>query len=195
MGRDIRGEAAGGEEGVSDDGGGPVVDGVKAEDDEAVEEGEYPDVEGGKGGEEAGVMRGGVAEVVFVEEGLEAGKEEAAAEAVSAASRVASAVTEASGAAASTLATVVRPVEKVIERIVQLRINILPFAHPQVGKKPLLAEFASLALRAEPVPFVMDRVPNIKQGEKIRLRIGKLLVRRSRGVLLVQRPFTRILDA
>jgi len=52
---------------------------------------------------------------------------------------------------------------QIFQRIVQMGINILPFAHPQIGKKSLFAEFASLPLRAEPIPFVMNRVPNVEQ--------------------------------
>src|ERR1019366_5158980 len=36
---------------------------------------------------------------------------------------------------------------QIIESVVQLRINILPLAHSQVGKKALLAELPPLALR------------------------------------------------
>ena len=84
---------------------------------------------------------------------------------------------------------------QIIERVVQLRVNVLPFAHPQVGKKALFAEFPPLTLRPQPIPLVMNGVPNIEQREKIGLRIGELFVRRGRRVLLIQRTFARILNA
>ena len=51
---------------------------------------------------------------------------------------------------------------KIIQGVVQLRINILPFTHAQVGQKTLLAELPPLTLRPEPVPLVVNRVPNIE---------------------------------
>ncbi len=84
---------------------------------------------------------------------------------------------------------------QIIQRVVQLGINILPFAHPQVGKKALLAELPPLALRPQPVPFVMNRVPDVEQREKVGLRVGELLVGRGRRFLLLERSLARILNA
>ncbi len=84
---------------------------------------------------------------------------------------------------------------QIFQRAVQLRVQILPFAHPQVGEKVRLAEFPPLALRAEPLPLVVNRVPDFQQREKIRLRIGKAFVRGGGGVFVVERPFARILNA
>ena len=84
---------------------------------------------------------------------------------------------------------------QVIERVVQLGINILPFAHAQVGKKALLAELPPLALRPQPVPLVVHGVPDVEQREKVGLRVGELLVGRGRRVLLLQRTLARVLDA
>ena len=52
---------------------------------------------------------------------------------------------------------------QIIERVVQLGINVLPLAHAQVGKKALLAELPPLALGPQPVPLVVNRVPDIEQ--------------------------------
>ena len=41
----------------------------------------------------------------------------------------------------------------------------------------------------------MNGVPDIEQGEKIRLRIGELFVGGGGGVLLIQRTLARILNA
>ena len=55
---------------------------------------------------------------------------------------------------------------EIVEGVVQLRINILPFAHPQVGKKALFAELPPLTLRREPIPFIVNGGPDIEQREK-----------------------------
>ena len=83
---------------------------------------------------------------------------------------------------------------QIFQRVMQLGINILPFAHPHVGKKALFAEFPPLALRSQPVPFLVNRVPNVEQREKVGLRIGELLVRRGRRFLLFQRTLAGILN-
>jgi formamidopyrimidine-DNA glycosylase len=59
---------------------------------------------------------------------------------------------------------VCRRCDGIIERIVQLRINILPFTHAQVGKKVGFAEFPALILGAELLPFFVYGVPNIEQA-------------------------------
>jgi hypothetical protein len=84
---------------------------------------------------------------------------------------------------------------QILQRVVQLGINVLPFAHPQVGKKALLAELPPLALRPQPVPLVVNGVPDVEQREKVGLRIGELFVGRGRRVLLLQRTLARILNA
>ena len=50
-------------------------------------------------------------------------------------------------------------------------------------------------LRAEPLPLVVNGVPDVEQREKIGLRIGEALVGRGRGVLLLQRTLARVLNA
>src|ERR1017187_909026 len=84
---------------------------------------------------------------------------------------------------------------QILQRAVQLRVQILPLAHPQIGKEIRLAEFSPLALRAEALPLVVNRVPDFQQREKIRLRISKALVRGGGGVLFVERTFARVLNA
>src|ERR1039458_7606789 len=80
---------------------------------------------------------------------------------------------------------------QILQRAVQLRVQILPLAHPQIGKEIRLAEFSPLALRAEALPLVVNRVPDFQQREKIRLRISKALVRGGGGVFL-DRKSTRL---
>ena len=58
-----------------------------------------------------------------------------------------------------------------------------------------MTKFPPLALRAQPIPFVMHGVPDIEQRKKIRLRIGELFVGRGGRVFLVQRTLARILNA
>ena len=77
----------------------------------------------------------------------------------------------------------------------QLCVEILPLHHAQVGEKVLAAELPALALRAQLFPLVMDGVPDIEQGEKIRLRIVEAPVRGQSGFLLIERSFARVLDA
>ena len=84
---------------------------------------------------------------------------------------------------------------QILERVVQLRVQVLPLAHAQVGKKVLLAELPPLALRAQPFPLVVDGVPDVEQREEVGLRIGEALVRGGGGVLLLERAFARVLDA
>ena len=74
-------------------------------------------------------------------------------------------------------------------------MQVLPFAHAQVGKKVRFAEFPALALRAEALPLVVHGVPDFQQREKIRLRIGETFVRGGRGIFLVEWSLARILDA
>ena len=59
----------------------------------------------------------------------------------------------------------------------------------------VLAEFAALVLRAQRFPLFVHGVPDIQQRQEIRLRIGKALVRGRGGLLLLQRPLARVLDA
>ena len=84
---------------------------------------------------------------------------------------------------------------QIIERVVQLRVKVLPFAHPQIGEKALLAEFPPLALRPQPFPLVVDGVPDVEQREKVGLRIGEPFVGGGGGFLLVERTLARVLDA
>ena len=81
------------------------------------------------------------------------------------------------------------------EGVVQLCVEILPLHHAQVGEKVLAAELPALALRAQLFPLVMHGVPDVEQGEKIRLRIVEAPVRGQSGFLLIERSFARVLDA
>jgi len=56
---------------------------------------------------------------------------------------------------------------QVLKSPVQLGVQVLPLAHPLTGQEACLAEFAPLVLRAEPLPFVMHRVPDFQEGEEI----------------------------
>ena len=49
---------------------------------------------------------------------------------------------------------------QILQRTVKLRVQILPFAHSQIGKKVSFAEFPALTLRAESLPLVVNRVPD-----------------------------------
>ena len=84
---------------------------------------------------------------------------------------------------------------QVFQRAVQLRVQILPLAHPQIRKKIRLAEFPPLTLRAQPFPLVVHRFPDFQQREKIRRRIGKAFVRGGGGVFFIERTLARILNA
>ncbi len=84
---------------------------------------------------------------------------------------------------------------QLLEGVVKLRVEVLPLAHAQVGKEVGFAELAALVLGAQGFPLVVDGVPDIEQGEEIRLRIHEALVRGIGGVFLVERAFARVLDA
>ncbi len=81
------------------------------------------------------------------------------------------------------------------EGVVELGVNVLPFAHSEVGKETCFAEFAALALGAEAVPFLMHGMPDVEEGKEIGLGAGELLVRGGGGVALVEGAFTRVLNA
>ena len=49
---------------------------------------------------------------------------------------------------------------QILQRAVQLRVQILPLAHPQIRKKIRLAEFPPLALRTQPLPLIVNRIPD-----------------------------------
>ena len=84
---------------------------------------------------------------------------------------------------------------EIFQRVVQLRVKILPLAHPQVGKEVLPAKLPARVLGAKLVPLVVDGVPNVEQREEVGLWVVELLVRGGSGLLLIERAFSRVLDA
>src|SRR6266496_2374842 len=84
---------------------------------------------------------------------------------------------------------------EIFQRVVQLRVEILPLAHPRVGKELLPAKLPARVLGAELVPLVVDGVPDVEQREEVRLWVVELLVRGGSGLLLIERAFSRVLDA
>ena len=81
------------------------------------------------------------------------------------------------------------------QSVSNLHINIAPFAHAIKRQKMLLAKPAHLALRSQFLKCIVIRLPDIQQRNKIRLPIHKPLVLLVCGLLLLERPHARVLNA
>ena len=79
------------------------------------------------------------------------------------------------------------------QHVLQLRMHIAPLAHARERQVVRRAEFPQLAER-EPLEFVVIRLPDREQREKIRVGMREAPVRRVGLGLRVERALPRVLD-
>jgi hypothetical protein len=77
----------------------------------------------------------------------------------------------------------------------QLPMQVLPFAHAEVGEEVLAAEFPPCALGSQRFPLIMHPVPKTQQRQEIRLRVHETAVGLVGRLALVERAFARVLDS
>ena len=73
-------------------------------------------------------------------------------------------------------------------------MDVAPFAHARIAEKMIAAETAQFRLR-QILELLVIGLPDVEQGEKIRVRMHKAPVRRIGRGLFLQRTLARILDA
>ena len=84
---------------------------------------------------------------------------------------------------------------EVFQGPLQLPMQVLPFAHAEVGEEVLAAEFPPCALGSQRFPLIMHPVPKTQQRQEIRLRVHETAVGLVGRLALVERAFARVLDA
>ena len=82
---------------------------------------------------------------------------------------------------------------KLFHHLAQLGVDVLPLAHAQIVKKIDPALAAEL-IRRQRLLLLAEVVPQIDEGEEIRLFIVKAAVLLVGGLLLIHRPLARILN-
>ena len=78
-------------------------------------------------------------------------------------------------------------------QLVQLRMHVPPLTHAQRRDKIFMQHLVELAIRLLVLQGLLVKRPHIHKGEKLRLRMCKLLVRHGGILLLVVRPHPRVL--
>ena len=79
--------------------------------------------------------------------------------------------------------------------ILQLRVDVDPFAHAQVGKEIGFAKLAHLSLLLQGLELRVVGVPNVQQRQEVRSGVDKPAMRQVRRFLSVHGALSWILNA